>query len=142
MAKGLGPRRKIGKTFTMSGSRDVAPVTVPWIRHRNGGRRDENYINVSADVQIYESYWFDGPQLTDFVFVLKVKFGSHWKEVAKVDCCHNAVHIHEYNQKSQETTKDLQVIAAPSDLRLGCEQAENLIFNQIESHIRRWSRGR
>lgn len=141
MAKGLG-RYKIGKLITMSGAREAEPVIVPWIRHRNGGRRDENYIDVSNDVQVYQSLWYEGRQMTDFIFILQIKVGSRWKDVIKVDCCHSAVHAHFYTVKSVETIKDLQVIATPNDLILGCEKAENLIFNQSESQIRRWSRGK
>jgi hypothetical protein len=141
MAKGLG-RNRIGKLLAMSGARDTEPVIVPWIRHRTGGRRDENYIDVSDGVQVYQSLWYEGRQLTDFVLILQIKVGSRWRDVLKVDCCHSAVHAHFYTMKSVETTKDLQVIATPKDLILGCEKADNLIFNQVESQIRRWSRGR
>jgi hypothetical protein len=126
----------------MSGGRQVEPVIVPWIRHRNGGRRDENYIVVSDDVQVYQSLWYDGAQLTDFIYVLKYKVGGRWKDVVKVDCCHSAVHAHLYRQKSVETVRDLQVISTPKDLMIGCEKAENVVFDQSESQIRRWSRGK
>jgi hypothetical protein len=140
MAKGLG-RRKIGKQITVTAARDH-PAPALWTPRRDSAHRDENYIHVTSDVQIYQSLWYDGHQLTDFVLVLQVKNRSHWSDVLKVDCCHNAVHAHIYTVKGTETIKELQAITQPKDLILGCEMAENLVFKQTDTYLRRWFRGK
>lgn len=124
-------------------SSDVkAPSAATWTPHRDGARRTENFIDLSDLDRVYQSLWCVDHQITDFVLVQQVKRRSKWSDVVKVDCCHGMVHAHMHAPDGSELQKALQVVRAPSDLRIGVDKANDLIFKHWERNVRRWRRGR
>ena len=65
MAKGLG-RGKMGRE-NLAASQLTEPEPAPWKVHRDGGRRDDNYIELTGIDRVYQGQWYDGHLLTDFV---------------------------------------------------------------------------
>lgn len=141
MAKGLSRRQKIGRLTILSGRKEDETAAPRWEPYRVAANRVENYLDLDLDVRVYQSLWWDEHRLTEFVLSLQVKNGSKWSEVVKVDCSHGTVHAHFYTQKGVETKKTLHEIFTQDDLELGCAKADNLIFKQGDTHVRRWKRG-
>jgi hypothetical protein len=124
-------------------SAETAPAAEPvWERYRDGALRDEQHIEFTAVDRVYQSLWRDGRQITDFVLIQQVKIRGKWRDVVKVDCCHQEVHAHHLCSNGTETKKILQKVAKPADLGIGLEKASTLIFDKWKDNLRRWDRGR
>ena len=141
MAKGLG-RGRIGKTVQVKGGRSAPSAGPAWKPYRKGCRQDFNYIALSGTERVYQSMWFDGNQLTDFVLIQQTKVRSRWTDIAKVDCCHQEVHVHRHRKDGSEQRKVLQAVLTPPDMIIGLKMGQDLIFDHWMNNLRRWSRGR
>jgi len=117
-------------------------VTQPWVKYRESAHRDEQHIEFSPNDRVYQSLWRDGHLLTDFVMVQQVKIRGKWRDILKIDCCHQAVHVHHLRLNGSETVKSLQEVNHPADLGIGLEKAQDLIFDKWNNNVRRWERGR
>jgi hypothetical protein len=131
----------MGREVRMA-SAEADPAAPPWKPYHAGCRQDDNYIDLSEDSRVYQSLWYDGHQLTDFVLIQQVRRKSRWSDVVKVDCCHQEVHAHQRRHDDSETRKLLQQVTAPGDLRIGLDKATDLIFKHWTNNLRRWARGR
>jgi hypothetical protein len=131
----------MGREVQMT-SAEADPDASPWKPYRNGCRQDDNYIGLSEVDRVYQSMWYDGHQLTDFVLIQQVRRKNRWTDVVKVDCCHQEVHAHHRRQDDSETRKLLQIVGVPGDMRIGLDKAIDLIFKHWTNNLRRWARGR
>jgi hypothetical protein len=140
MAKGNG-RRKMGRDVIVKGAPEAAAPQTEWKPYRDGAEQVENYIEMSESDRVYQSLWCENHQVTDFVMIQQIKNKSRWTDVVKVDCCHLEVHAHHRRKNDSEDRKVLQVIEGPSDIRIGLDKANDLIFKHWKNNLRRWHRG-
>jgi len=112
-----------------------------WKPYRAGCRQDLNYIDLTDVTRVYQSLWYDGSQLTDFVLIQQVKVKSRWSDVLKVDCCHQEVHAHQRRHDDSKSRTLLHEIKAVADVRTGLDKANDLIFKHWRNNLRRWERG-
>jgi hypothetical protein len=61
-----------------------------------------------------------------------------WVDIVRVDCCHQEVHAHRLYADPEAVYKVLQPIRTPEDLWAGAELAETLVYDEWETHLRRW----
>src|ERR1700722_13932342 len=122
MVKGR-TRRKIGREVKIQGAPAEEKV---WKPTRKGMRPDENHIDVGAGMRVFQSMWWDGSQLSDFVLVLQLKQRSRYTDIAKVDCCHGEVHVHHYRKNGSEERRVIRDAKTPADLRIGFDKAYDL----------------
>lgn len=96
--------------------------------------------------RIVHVLWWDGKRLADFVLLQQVDVGGdegpEWKDVIRVDCCHQEVHVHRMYDRNEEVYKVVRRIETPEDLQKGAEEAEAIVYDEWEEHLRRWEHGR
>jgi hypothetical protein len=84
-------------------------------------------------------------RLAEFALIAQVRHQGLWHDVARVDTCHEEVHLHLFGQDGQEI-KEARTILLPvrdmSDVGRGYDAAEKLLIVEWEQHVRRWERGR
>jgi hypothetical protein len=84
-------------------------------------------------------------RLAEFALVAQVEYQGLWHDVARVDTCHEEVHLHLYAKDGREI-KDARTVLLPvcnmSDVDRGYYMAEKLLIVEWEAHVQRWGRGR
>jgi hypothetical protein len=81
-------------------------------------RPNENHIDVGDGMRVFQSLWWDGSQLSDFVLVLQLKQRSRVYRYHQVDCCHGEVHAHHYRKNGSEERRVIRDVKTPADLKL------------------------
>ena len=84
-------------------------------------------------------------RLVDFAIILEVdREGVGWDEVAKIDCCHGQVHLHERRQRDDidDIREVLRHVKDESDIQESVDDAISLIFDSYTEQIKRWNSGR
>jgi hypothetical protein len=82
-------------------------------------------------------------RLAEFALVAQVEHQGLWHDVAKVDTCHEEVHLHLYSKNGQEIARTVLLpVRNMSDVGRGYDTAEKLLIVEWEAHVRRWERGR
>jgi hypothetical protein len=84
-------------------------------------------------------------RLAEFALVAQVEYQGRWHDVARVDTCHEEVHLHLFGKDGREI-RDARAVLLPvrnmSDVGHGYDTAEKLLIVEWEAHVQRWDRGR
>ena len=84
-------------------------------------------------------------RLAEFALIAQVEYQGLWCDVARVDTCHEEVHLHLFGRNGQEI-RDARTVLLPvrdiSDVGRGYDTAEKLLIVEWEQHVQRWERGR
>lgn len=124
------------------------PTPKSWEPYRHGpGEWTHVEMFPSGMTRISYGLWWDGGLLTDMVLVQQVDVGDgdepEWQEIVRVDCCHGEVHVHLlYLADPASVYRVIRPIDTPEDLRAGADEAEQLVYDEWEEHLRRWESGR
>jgi hypothetical protein len=84
-------------------------------------------------------------RLAEFALIAQVEYQGLWHSVARVDTCHEEVHLHLFAKDGREI-EEARTVLLPvrdiSDVARGYDRAEKLLIVKWEAHVRRWERGR
>jgi hypothetical protein len=84
-------------------------------------------------------------RLAEFALTAQVEHQGLWCDVARVDTCHEEVHLHLFGKDGQEI-EEARTVLLPvcdiSDVARGYDRAEKLLIVKWGAHVRRWERGR
>lgn len=134
---------RVRQTRRLVDKSEAAEPGATWVPYRDGGAtRHEQHIEVTPNDRVYQSLWTDGHLLTDFVLIQQVKVKGRWRDVTKIDCCHQEVHAHHLRSNGSKTRQVIIQVTRPDHLRTGLEKANELIFDRWKNNVRRWERGR
>lgn len=84
-------------------------------------------------------------RIVDFAIVLEAQGpDGEWVEVSKVDCCHAQVHLHQrvVSGDVDDTRVVLREVNSETDIQDSVNTAIDLVFENYEEYLRRWSNGR
>jgi hypothetical protein len=140
-------------------------------KHRRGARRDrltdmsppvaELDHRWSPDPEMVEDYPVELPlkglgriigrqgldretgRLVEFAIMAQVQFDGGWREVARVDTCHEEVHFHLGSVSGKEICRKVLIpIHSPQDVNRGWDEGMEMLTDDWEENERRWRRGR
>jgi hypothetical protein len=84
-------------------------------------------------------------RIAEFSLTAQVEYQGLWHDVARVDTCHEEVHLHLIGKDGEEI-EDARAVLMPirdmGDVHRGYDMAEKLLIADWEQHVRRWERGR
>jgi hypothetical protein len=81
-------------------------------------------------------------RLSEFSMSAQLNVAGHWYEVARVDTCHEEVHLHVFSRAGKELSRQVLLpICGPKDVDRGYELGEKMLVEGWEEHERRWRRG-
>lgn len=82
-------------------------------------------------------------RLAEFALTAQVEHHGMWCDVARVDTCHEEVHLHLFGKDGEEIAREVLLpVRDMSDVGRGYDRAEKLLIVEWEQHVRRWERGR
>lgn len=113
-----------------------------WSPYRLDGSYEDTDIEPENGVKIFQRIWWDGAQMTDWLIVVKIRWRSKDREVARADCRHGEAHWHQNHRSGTETRKVLRKIETPQDLFRAYDDAYSIIARDWDGCLRRWERGR
>jgi hypothetical protein len=111
------------------------PADTFWEPYREGALQDSIRVDYKSWV-LWRQLWWDGKLLVDFAMSLQRQRGGEmfWRNVLRVDCCHQKVHAHHFDYDGRETCRAvLRPIRVPEDLVVGLAQAEQIADDLIDA---------
>jgi hypothetical protein len=82
-------------------------------------------------------------RLIEFAISAQVNVGGRWWNVARVDTCHEEVHLHVLSRTEQTLSRTVLLpIYGPKDVDRGWQMGERKLVSDWEEHVRRWRSGR
>lgn len=97
----------------------------------------DDHTRVTQRLRRYEG------RTVDFAVILEaVGYMEDWQEVAKIDCCHAEVHLHQRrasDHKSDSRTV-IRMVTSEHDVQKVVDKAIGLIFDDYERLLEEWRR--
>lgn len=86
----------------------------------------------------------DTGRIVEFSITAQIERGGIWHDIARVDTCHEEVHLHILCRRTGKdiARRVLRVIRSPQDVDQGFEEGVTILTEDWEEHERRWTRGR
>jgi len=82
-------------------------------------------------------------RMVEFAITAQVDVAGHWVDVARVDTCHENVHLHLMSRTGVEISRQVtRPIYGPNDVELGWDAGEAMLLAKWDEHVRRWGCGR
>lgn len=82
-------------------------------------------------------------RMVEFAIIAQVDVADRWIDVARVDTCHEEVHLHLKSRTGAEIGRNvLRTIYSPNDVERGWDEGEAMLLARWDEHVRRWSCGR
>ena len=122
------------------------PVEAPWVCPPEDECDIDDPLDFLLDqtTRMIQRIWRQDKRIVDFAVVLMARADDNsWQEVAKVDCCHNQVHLHKRRMnKSVDDIRDvLREVTRQEDVEETIDQAFDIVHDQYDQHVREWRYG-
>lgn len=99
-------------------------------------------IPLNETARVTERFLRKDGRIVDYALMLDARQdGEDWSEVARIDCCHAEVHIHQYYRSRPGTRDVIRPIRSQEDVEDSVDSSLDLIFGNWDRMIRKWRFG-
>lgn len=98
-------------------------------------------VDLTDTARITQRFLRSEGRLVDYAIILEVLRDGEWTEAAKIDCAHSEVHFHQRRQNGRHTRTVFMPIRSQEDVEDSVQASVDLMFDEFDAYIGRWTFG-